>query len=267
VQTSFPLLMPIKRELLGVISAEHKLRTVLNFSQGENICMAPITYCPPRSAHGTDPEPQFIRPQYPISATFDAHGEARATGISFGDYNFMQTAPVKHPKWRRIKPAWILDTEKFREVVTRLIEKRACFSTAQPGTHQERMERAQLKLNKSRDKRIKVLDDLCSRYLAAKLAGEPTEYLARKIEEADTYIAHLDRTAGLITAILFLSYRAEMNSVDVSAILACVKPPLVRQTCYRARKLAERIFSGEEQQTASARKKESSRAECQSVKR
>jgi hypothetical protein len=208
--------------------------------------MVPITFCPPHAASGTDPDPQFQNHQLPVSATFGAHGVACSTGISFSDYNFMTTAKPPAQHWRKIKPLWIRDTDKFREVVTRMVEHRAGFFTAQLGTHQQRIDRAQNRLNRSRDNKIGLLDKLCERYIAAKAAGEPTGFLAQKIEEADTSIAHLDRAAALVTAILFLSYRAELNSVDVSAILVCVKPPLVRQTCYRARKLAERIFSGEE---------------------
>jgi hypothetical protein len=208
--------------------------------------MVPITRCPARAAAGTAPDPQFIRYQLPISATFDAHGVAHSTGISFDDYSRMQTATPSAQHWRRIKPDWVLDTLKFREVVTCVVERRAGFSTTQPGTHQQRIDRAQLRLNALRKNKIRALDALCGRYIAAKAAGESTKLLAQKIEEADTLIAHLDRAAALTTAILFLSYRAELNSVAVSELLVCVKPPLVRQICYRARKLAERIFSGEE---------------------
>jgi hypothetical protein len=208
--------------------------------------MVPITFCPPHAASGTAPDPQFHKLAMPISTMFDAHGQVRSNGIGFEEYGRMQSSGGRVQHWRKIKPLWIRDTDKFREVVTRMVEHRAGFFTAQLGTHQQRIDRAQNRLNRSRDNKIGLLDKLCERYIAAKAAGEPTGFLAQKIEEADTSIAHLDRAAALVTAILFLSYRAELNSVDVSAILVCVKPPLVRQTCYRARKLAERIFSGEE---------------------
>ena len=129
-----------------------------------------------------------------------------------------------------------------------MVERRACFADAQPGTQQERIDRAQAKINKSRDRRIKVLDRLCERYLQLKCAGADTRELEARIEGVDTALAHMDRCAALITSILFLSYRAGMNSTSVAEVLGCVKPPLVRQTNYRARKIAEEIFGGGEQQ-------------------
>jgi hypothetical protein len=234
----------------AVLDAVEKLLSVggevITVSQQQREHMVKVTHCPPHAAYGTDSQPQFVRYQLPISATFDAHGVVRSTGISFSDYARMQTATPPAPHWRRIKPDWILDVEKFREVVTCVVERRAGLSFHQPGTHQQRIDCAQKRLNRLRGNKIGLLDALCEKYIAAKARGdnEAMKALAQKIEESDTVIAHLDRAAALVTAILFLSYRVGMNSVDVSAVLTVVKPPLVRQVCYRARKLAEQIFSG-----------------------
>jgi hypothetical protein len=48
----------------------------------------------------------------------------------------------------------------------------------QPGTLSERLERAEKKLLATKEEKIKTLDSLCERYVAAKMAGEPTENLA-----------------------------------------------------------------------------------------
>jgi hypothetical protein len=207
----------------------------------------PITYCPPMSASGTAPDPQFFKLAMPVFATFGAQGEVRSTKLSFDDYNKMQSFGGKVQSWRKITPDWITDSNKFREVVCRSVERRAwIWNPDMTRTQQERIDIAQEKLNKQLAQKICTLDSLCERYLEAKLNGDPVaaKKFSRTIEQIDTTVAHLDRMAALVTACLFLSYRVGMNSVEVSAVLVCVKPPLVRQICYRARKLAEKIFSG-----------------------
>jgi hypothetical protein len=73
------------------------------------------------------------------------------------------------------------------------------------------------------------------------MAGEPRERLAAQIENLDSQLVILDRTAAIIASILFLSYRVGLDSVGVSQYLGCVKPPMVRQVIFRCRKLAARL--------------------------
>ena len=203
---------------------------------------AAVTVCPPMPAHSLlAPDPQFFRLAQPVGVKFAARGETRSNGLGFDDLHLMQTS--SRSNWKRYPtPAFMYSSDKLQEVITRACEQRAGFMSPQPGSRQERLDRAQARLLSTRDKKIEQLDRACLKYLEAKTAGLPTKRLETIISNLDSQLLALDRPAAFIASILFLSYRMCLDSVGVSQHLrGIVKPCTVRQTLFRCRQLADRM--------------------------
>ena len=182
--------------------------------------------------------------QHLVSGRWTADGVRESTGISWDDMKFMQT----HSKtgWSKMTPtpAFVLNNKKFREVVVRLVERRAGLTALRTvkGTHRERIERAHGKLLETRPLLIARIEKLYRRYVEAKSKGEPTEKLISLIEGLDSQICTLDKMPALIGAVLYLSYRIGLDSPGVTASLSqMIKPPAVRQILCRAKVIAERL--------------------------
>jgi hypothetical protein len=210
-----------------------------------------ITKCPPSDAFGMlKPEPQFANNvRQPVSATFDAHGVATSTGISFGDYQFMQTTTRAQANFHRTGvPAYALDTNKLREVITRAVEIRAGLTRMQlDAPLAARLAFAQNRIVEKRKVRIAALDGLCSRYMAVVTSAEQdrltVKQLQRDIESLDTTIRIDEHAAAFIAAILYLSYRVKYNATQVGSLLG-LKADHVRQVLARCNHIAKEIESG-----------------------
>jgi len=205
-----------------------------------------ITYCEPHAAHGVlESEPHFSK--HSLEVTFNGHGEATSKGLDWSDCNSetgsMHTVTyTAGTKWRRGTPSWMFHPEILREVIVRSVEHRAgIIKNPGPGTWEERLLRAQKQIDALRPNKIAALDALCDKFMAAKLAGEPTTLLAQQIEYFDTKIRIDEHPAAIITSILFLSYRVGMSSSGVAQEMRCVKPPMVRQTLFRCRAIADQV--------------------------
>lgn len=168
--------------------------------------------------------------RHPIHAEFMAGGEVKSTGVAFEDYSRMSTQFHKLNYGRRYHaPAWALNDDDIRAVITRYMESRADFRYAQAGTDKERMERAQQKLKQKRPELVARLDRLCAQFVAAKHDGLAirAEELAQKVEETDTQLVVLEDIHKRVAGIIYFYWRCGYNSVETGAELG-LKPPHVR---------------------------------------
>ncbi len=132
----------------------------------------------------------------------------------------------------------------MREIIVRFVERRSFSKMQQQKIHgslQERLIRAQQRLDAHRPALIATLDSLCEQYVTAKLVGDlaTAKKLECLIEGIDTRLRiETPNFAAIVTAILYFSYRiGNMDSVAVGAQLF-VKPCHIRQILARCRKLA-----------------------------
>lgn len=174
-------------------------------------------------------------------------GEIQSTGLDFRDYSYMHMQERKLAPGRQVAaPDWAMCDTKLRDVVVRALEIRAAFRKPQPGTPAERLARAQRELvTKQRSLLISILDGLCKRYMELKLerAHPHKRLLARKIEEADSALRLVDKAAVIYAGAVFHYYRRGLDSVAVAAALG-IKPPAVRRTLWRMRRVAGELGFG-----------------------
>jgi len=209
--------------------------------------MSTVTVCPAKSARLVlAPAPQFSKEANIGGATFDAHGEATTSGLSFGDYiNGMQTQKRSSGRCAAI-PAYMFDSDALQEVITVSVELRAQIYQPSKGmSRQARLDRAQKMLLARRPGLIRQIETACARYMAARSAGEPWRALESRVVQLDRQLQSLERTPQIIAAVLYLSYRIGLNSPQVSAVLhEIVSPPGVRQILHRAAVIGKKIENG-----------------------
>lgn len=211
------------------------------------------------------------RHTYPVNARRTLDGWA-SPGVAFEDYTRMSTQQRKASNERRLPtPQWAVNDTQLRTLLVLFMEERAGFRKIQPGTLLERLERAKLAVINQRPRLIQVLDRLCEEYVMLKHAGACPEMsddelnlslsqplvipqFARKfielkrkreleieIEGIDTYLRYTaNGGADVVAAIVYLYYRAGMDSVGVGAELG-LKPPHVRQTLWRLHETAKKL--------------------------
>jgi hypothetical protein len=164
----------------------------------------------------------------------------------------MQTTKKEQSNfWRTGIPSWVMNPAKLREVIVHAVEQRAALCSARntytpTGTHADRLARAMENINRKRAAKIATLDACCSRYLAALEAHAPRAVVAElesQIENLDTALRVDENPTAYISAVLYLSYRARMNSTQVGSALG-LKPPHCRQILHRANIIAKQIEGG-----------------------
>jgi len=178
----------------------------------------------------------------PVYAEFIG-GEIHSSNIAFDDYSRMTTQLHKLNVGRRYHaPAWALNDDDIRAVITRYMESRADFRYAQAGTDKERLERAQQKLKQKRPELVARLDRLCAQFVAAKNDGLSirADELAQKVEETDTQLVVLEDIHKRVAGIIYFYWRCGYNSVETGAELG-LKPPHVRGILGRLLVVAESL--------------------------
>jgi len=194
--------------------------------------MATIQVCPPAPAH------TMLRPVF----QFDSASKAVSaeTGIAFSDYAFMQTKLRRgYPKFHT--PQFVFSDRSFQRVIVAILERQV-FGHKQAaklsGTLGERLQAAERRLQSRRTGLLAALDRLCREYTDLKAAGDPlVPKLEQKITEIDSRLRFLERPAAYLSAILYLSWRLNYDSVSTAAELG-LKAPSIRATLARARKVA-----------------------------
>jgi hypothetical protein len=184
-----------------------------------------------RNRHGTT--------RFPVSAEYD--GESWSSpGIDFSDYSRMSTQQRKQSGERRLPtPVWSVNQSLLRAVLVRYLEKRAMLIKPQPGTEQERMQRALAVIEKSRPLLEESLKQMCAGYVQLKKSGCDAARLKKLAEEIENHDSVLRMNnanlAGTIIRIVHLYYRCRLDSVGVGMELG-LKPPHVRQILWKLRR-------------------------------
>ena len=186
-----------------------------------------------------------------VNVEFRAGGEIDSTGISFEDYGRMHMHTRKLFAFRKLPvPAWALNNDQLRAVITRCVEARAHVGHHNilfTGTYAERLALAKQIIAARRQDHI----DQCDRMLAlhrlvqSKCGDTPAvrEVIARKVQEADTQIITDEKIELLLLGVAYRYWRLGETSPEVGAALG-IKPPLVRQLCWRMRREAGKLGYG-----------------------
>lgn len=148
------------------------------------------------------------------------------------------------PVYQRIKPPeWVFNNE-LRDVLLLYAENRlALFDNGVLHTYEQRVQRIREATIKRRKNNVRVIDDLCKRFVMIKNNGgseADLKIMAQKIEELDTTIRVMD--AGILetaAAVVYRFYKLREDSVAIGQALH-MKPPMVRQLLSRIRILAQR---------------------------
>ena len=190
------------------------------------------------------------RTMLPVSATFDEHGEAESTGISFTDYNFMRVQEHKASGERRLDcPSWVLNDAHLRSVLIEYLLSRAGVS---------KKKRDELHLFSERDLVLFAMQkfrdnesNLIARYVkfedefllhlkcASPFCLKRCKLLRRYLASLDSQIC-LQRNPHRFWKVIFCYYRRRLDSVGVAAEVHLM-PSTVRQTLRRMNKCAERL--------------------------
>lgn len=176
----------------------------------------------------------------------------------------MSTQQHKPSGERRLPtPQWAVNDKMLRELLVVFMEERAGYRKRQRGELVPRLEKAKAAIIAQRPRMIATLKKLCDEYVYLKRIGSAPELddealnlslaqplvfeewarpfidltrrreLEIEIEGIDTYLRmHATGGADVVAAIVYLYYRAGLDSVGVGAELG-LKPPHVRQTLWR----------------------------------
>ena len=214
---------------------------------------------------------------YPVSAQPTADGWS-GPQLAYEDYTRMSTQQRKQSGKRRLAtPLWAVNDSLLQQLLVHFQEERAGFRKKQKGTLVERLERANTAIMNQHPRLKLLLTKLCKQYVSVKKHGlfpdytddqiydvvverfgQPSMYPAHnrelldsktrrdlevEIEGIDTYLRITERGggAGFIAAVIYLYYRAGLDSVGVGAQLGA-KPPHIRQTLWRLFETAAKLW-------------------------
>src|SRR5207249_5956773 len=202
-----------------------------------------ITYCPPGDSSGLHRDTVFSAGRMPVSATFDEHGEASSTNISFDDFGKMHSITRKQHGDRRLDtPSWAVDDTKLRRLLVRFLEITG-GTIRRPGRESE-ADRVARAIQRRRDRAPKLrltLDNLCREYVALKDAqvNFPRQrQLEVLIQGHDTALRLVEsNAAGTVARIVYLYYRVGYDSVGTSELVGGITPVHVRHILWRLRRV------------------------------
>jgi hypothetical protein len=167
------------------------------------------------------------------------------TGLEFVDFAFhgmhmqFKAQASKHGP----PPVWAMDNAALHLLVARFLENRAAIGPIDASIP-ERIARAEEELKARRPVINDRLDRLAHRYVELKRAGGDAKKLRRLeilIQGLDMQLVVLDKSpAAMVTAIVYLSYRAMADSVGVAQQLG-LTPTMVRVILHRLKCLWERF--------------------------
>jgi hypothetical protein len=207
-----------------------------------------FTLCPPADASGGFRWKQCLSAKMlPISATFHADGEVESTGISFSDYNFMQTSVHKLSGERRLEcPDWVLNDVALRRVLVEYLLNRAGIQKKKRDQLHFLSERDSailaMKLMRGAEERlIERLAKLQDEYAAHIKCESPFCIVRRKrlrqvISSLDSQIC-LQREPHRFWKVIFCYYRLKLDSVGTAEECHLI-PCTVRQILRRMNRCA-----------------------------
>ena len=186
------------------------------------------------------------RKSFPVAA-WEEGGEIRSNGLSYEDYSRMSTHVHALNSSRRLAtPDWANNDATCRELIVMMLEERAGWRKPQTGSLKDRLLNAQQKIKASCPTWESILDKLCKEYVELK-RNAPWEHnrlrqLEIEIEGIDTQLRMYTKDGGasMIAGVIHFYYRLGMDSVQTGKEIG-MKPPHVRQTCWRLRKCYERL--------------------------
>ena len=121
------------------------------------------------------------------------------------------------------------------------VERRAGFLERQPGSEQQRLERAQARLLAKRAWMSAALDRLCREYSelrrSPRLGDDERLRLHRlevEIENLDTQLVIAERVTKVLVAVIYFYWNLGLNCCDVAKRLR-LKPPHVRKLLWQLR--------------------------------
>ena len=208
-------------------------------------------FIPISTALSYDPY-QFASKAFPVE-TWQEGGEIHSNGIAFDDLGRMNCFEAKLAPFRQLQtPEWANNDAKCRELIVAILEDRIYRRTE--GSPQERLAKAQEYIRLSHcPALVKILDKLCAEYVTLKRQKPHSDEdrkrlraLEVQIESIDTQIRlyQHDGGASAIAGVIHLFYRLGLNSVETGREIG-LKPPHVRQICWRLRRTWARIQNGE----------------------
>jgi len=198
------------------------------------------------------------RRPHPVSAESDGQGSFTTPGISFDDFSRMSTMQRKTTGERRLPtPSWAVNDKELQHLLVIFIEERTGFRKHKDPlvekkkdltteTLKARLEKAKEKVMARRDGQRAVMHRLNEQYVHLQQQGFLSDVeqmrcrqLENEIQGHDTYLRYTENGgADVVAAIVYLYYRAGMDSVGVAAELG-IKPPHVRQTLWRLHRVAD----------------------------
>jgi hypothetical protein len=196
-----------------------------------------------------------FKEQMPVSARFMGQDTWVGTGISFGDFNFIQTSTKKLFAARRFAvPDWAVNDAMLRKVICEATIQRANGSkhwrASLPKDERERIRLAESLLVSRVPSLEKQIDGLCDEYCALRRTGaDPVRQkkLEALISNVDSQLIVNRQPAAIIASIVYLYFRLGLSSVGVAEIIG-LSAPAVRQQVYRIWQVADCIGYGGERE-------------------
>jgi len=211
-----------------------------------------VTIYPPAPQTVFLDDHQFsYRPSNAVSAKYMGADTWESPGVSFGDYNSMQTTHRKSFKSRRFKtPAWANNDLAVQSVIVSYLENRvfslkrrlAMSSRPQPSL-KERLHRAEDALRARVLGQGRVLDRLCAEYCDLKNNDGDSARIASldsEIRGLDCQIIINRSPAKVLASIIYGYYREGKDSVAVGCAVG-LYPATVRQILFRLWETARQL--------------------------
>jgi hypothetical protein len=186
----------------------------------------------------------YIAPQYPVSVR-KTKGGFRSTGIGWEDLQHMSVRNSRcdnRPK-QAAMPEWARHDKLIGELAVSFLENRIRLQPIAGATLKERRDRAMKELAALRPHYNVTLTNCCQRYVELKNTNPRDKRLRKleiQIENLDTQLLILDKSIGIIVSIIYMYWRANMDSVGVALALG-IKPPHVRTILCRLQSLWEKL--------------------------
>ncbi len=215
--------------------------------------MSSITICPPMPARNAcldQPDASHFHRQRAVHLPEKTVDGTFAPRLSWDELSFCQTQRrcQNGDSSRRLPtPDWVLNDNRLSAVCIRFLEIRASLRKKQPGTKKERLFRAWERLKAQGEKQLKILDKLCTEYVASNNPPRRRE-LEIQIRNLDTTI-RVSAQPWVIAAVLRAYYRERLNACQIGERFG-FSAPHVRQLLHRLSLLEKRMSMGADKRSS-----------------
>lgn len=186
---------------------------------------------------------QFERAPRPVDTEYSAEG-FQTTGLSYDDYRVMHVVKKEAAPQRKLEtPWWVYNSIFLKELVTRAVEARAGIRRRQPIGHRDRLRLACKRRLLLKPQMVETLDKLCKEYVERKRLEGASAWLRKReieIECIDTQLRFLGREHLMYLGVIYHYYHVGSDSVNTAEALS-LKPPHVRNVCWRLNKVARQM--------------------------